>query len=119
MPALNWPDFLRAHYRPHLLVVDLGTKINGVHGRRLARLLGDLVDSLQTSADYAVCSDRQEVKVAFESHLDAAAFGKLLKARLVEGDGKDWASKSVSHLNSRLGVVRRQQEHRKPNRRSA
>jgi len=107
MPARDWPDFLEAHYRPHLLVVDLGTASTGTHGRRLVRLLSRLVDSLGTSGDYAVSCDGQEARVAFESDVDARTLGKLLAAREIEHGGKDWASKSVCNLDSRLKIVRR------------
>ena len=107
MPAREWADFVQAHYRPHLLVVDLGTPAKGPRGRKLIDLLGQLTASLQTTADYAVCCEGQEVKVAFESDLDAKTLGKLLAARVVEIGGEDWASKSVCNLDSRLKMVRR------------
>ena len=107
MPARNWADFLQAHYRAHLLVVDLGTRGKGTRARRLVELLGQLTESLQTTADYAVYCEEQEVKIAFESELDAKTLGKLLMARVAERGGKDWASKSVCNLDSRLKMVRR------------
>jgi hypothetical protein len=107
MPERDWRDFLEAHYRPHLLVVDLGTASTGAHGRRLVRHLAWLVKSLGTSADYAICCDEQEAKVAFESDVDAQALGQLLAARVIEHGGTDWASKSVCNLDSRLTIVRR------------
>ena len=107
MPARDWADFLQAHYRPHLLVVDLGTSGKGARGKRLVDLLGQLTASLQTTADYAVCCEGQEVKIAFESDLDARTLAELLAARVVERGGKEWASKSVCNLDSRLKMVRR------------
>ena len=107
MPAQDWTVFLQAHYRPHLLVVDLGAPSKGFRGKRVLALLGQLARSLQTSADYAVCCDGEEIKVAFESDLDARILGKLLMARTVDQKGQDWASKAVCNLNSRLKTVRR------------
>lgn len=112
MPAREWSDFLQAHYRPHLLIVDLGTSSTGAHGRRLVRLLSRIVASLQTSADYAVWCDGQEARVAFESDLDAASLRELLMARVIQQGGEDWASKSVCNLDSRLKVVRRPPQRR-------
>jgi len=100
-------SFLQAHYRPHLLILDLGTPGKGPHGKRLVDLLGQLTESLQTTADYAVCCEGQEAKVAFESDLDAKTLGELLAAHVVEPGGEDWASKSVCNLDSRLKIVRR------------
>ena len=111
MPARDWTDFLQAHYRPQLLVVDLGTPGKGTRGKRLVDLLGQLTDGLQTTADYAVCCEGQEVKIAFESDLDARTLGELLAARVVERGGEDWASKSVCNLDSRLKIVRRPKRH--------
>jgi hypothetical protein len=89
-----------------LLVVDLGTLGKGTRARRLVELLGQLTESLRTNADYAVCCEGQEVKVAFESDLDAKTLGELLMARVVPG-GEDWASKSVWNLGLRLKMARR------------
>jgi len=107
MPARDWADFLQAHYRAHLLVVDLGTRGKGTRARRLVDLLGQLTESLQTTADYAMCCEEQEVKIAFESELDVETLGKLLMARVAERGGKDWASRSVCNLDARLKIVRR------------
>jgi hypothetical protein len=107
MPVRDWADFLQAHYRPHLLVVDLGTPGNGTRGRRLIDFLDHLTASLKTTADYAMCCEQQEVKIAFESDLDAKTLGELLAARVVEHGGEDWSSKSVCRLDSRLKIVRR------------
>jgi hypothetical protein len=70
-------------------------------------MVGQLAESLQTTADYAVCCEGREVKVAFESELDARTLGELLMAHVVERGGEDWASKSVCNLDSRLKQVRR------------
>ena len=70
-------------------------------------MVGQLAESLQTAADYAVWCEGREVKVAFESELDARTLGELLMAHVVERGGEDWASKSVCNLNSRLKKVRR------------
>jgi len=65
----------------------------------------DWADFLQ--AHYAMCCEEQEVKIAFESELDVETLGKLLMARVAERGGKDWASRSVCNLDSRLKIVRR------------
>ena len=107
MPARDWSDFLRAHYRPHLLVVDLGTPSNSTSGRRLVSRLGQLANSLRTSADYAMCCEEQEVKIAFENDLNANTLTELLMGQVVERGGKEWASKSVCDLGAKLKIVRR------------
>ncbi len=83
----------------------------GTRGRRLIDLLDQLTASLHTTADYAACCEGQEVKIAFESDLDARTLGELLAARVVERGGEDWASKSVCNLDSRLKIVRRPKRH--------
>ena len=110
MPAREWAAFLRVHYRPHLLVVDLGTPSGSPRGKRLFALLGELTWCMGTKADYALCCDGQEVKVAFESDLDAKTLGKLLMARVVERGSEDWASKSICDLNWKLKTVRRSKD---------
>jgi hypothetical protein len=112
MPAQEWSDFLRAHYRPHLLVVDLGTPSDSTSGRRLVARLGQLTDSLRTSADHAMCCEEREVKIAFESDLDASAFTELLMGRVVERGGEEWASRSACDLGTKLKIVRRPKRHR-------
>jgi hypothetical protein len=99
--------FLRAHYRPHLLVIDLETPSGSLRGKRLFAFVHELVRRMETNADYALCCEGQEVKVAFESDLDAKTLGKLLMARVVERGGEDWASKSICDLNWKLKTVRR------------
>jgi hypothetical protein len=69
--------------------------------------VGQLTASLQTTADYAVCCEGRELKVVFESELDAKTLGKVLMAHVVERGGEEWASKSVCNLDSRLKQVRR------------
>jgi hypothetical protein len=62
---------------------------------------------MKTKADYALCCDGQEVKIAFESDLDAKTLSKLLMARVVQRGGEGWASKSICDLNWKLKTVRR------------
>jgi hypothetical protein len=52
------------------------------------------------------CEER-EVKIAFESDLDANTLTELLMGRVVERGGEDWASKSVCDLGTKLKIVRR------------
>jgi hypothetical protein len=39
MPARAWAEFWDVYYRPHLLVVNLGTSTDSVAGKKLADLL--------------------------------------------------------------------------------
>ena len=66
MPRRERSDFLREHYRPHLLVVELGTPSDSASGRRLVAQLDRLTESLRTSADYAMCCEEQAVKGSAE-----------------------------------------------------
>ena len=95
MPARAWAEFLDAYYRPHLLVVKLETPTDRASGGKLAELLLDFIDSLRLTADCAVLAEEQEVKIAFESDLEAEVARGLLGARLVGRGGDEWASESI------------------------
>ncbi len=95
MPARAWADFLDVYYRPHLLVVKLGTSTDSVAGEKLADLLRCFVESLRSTADYALLLEEHQVKIAFESDLDAEVARGLLGSRIVKRGGDEWASKSI------------------------
>ena len=94
MPTMDWGYFLDAHYRPHLVVVTLGTSSNSTSGRHLVPLLERLTESLGTAGNYAIRREGRVVKVAFERDLDAETFGQALMAKGAER-GPEWASQSV------------------------
>ena len=67
-------------------------------------MVGQLAESLQTTADYAVCCEGQEVKVAFESDPDAKTLGNSVGVNgavflLV---GTPWHSHG-GHFSDKLG----------------
>jgi hypothetical protein len=100
MPARAWADFLDAYYRPHLLVVRWETSTDSASGEKLVELLRELIESLRSTADYALLTQEQETKIAFERDLEAAVVRKLLGARNVERGGDEWASESLYVLES-------------------
>jgi hypothetical protein len=100
MPARAWAEFLDAYYRPHLLVVNVGTSTDSASGRKLVDLLRELIESLRLTADYALLAEEQEVKLAFESDLEAEVARGLLGARIFERGGDEWASKSICDFAS-------------------
>jgi hypothetical protein len=102
MPARAWAEFLDVYYRPHLLVVSLGTSTDSALGRQLVELLRQLIESLRSTADYAFLAEGHEVKIAFERDIDAEVARGLLKASVVERGGNEWASKSVCDFASRI-----------------
>ena len=93
IPARVWAEFLDVYYRPHLLVVNLGTSTDSLASKKLADLLRRLVESLRSTSDYAILLEENEVKFAFESELDAEVAGGLLGSRIVNRGG--WASESI------------------------
>jgi hypothetical protein len=100
MPARAWAEFWDVYYRPHLLVVNLGTPTDSALGTKLVGLLRRLVESLRSTADYAIQLEEDAVKLVFESESDADIMRGLLKIRTVERGGDDWASKSISDFRS-------------------
>src|SRR5262245_7424304 len=70
MPALAWTEFLDVYYRPHLLVVNLGTSTDTEASKQMLGLLRQLIESLQSTADYAFLPEENEVKIAFERDID-------------------------------------------------
>jgi len=101
MPARAWAEFLDVYYRPHLLVATLGTSADSASGRKLVDLVRQLVESLGLTADYSISAEEQEVKIAFESDLEAEVARGLLRAHIVERGGVEWASKSICDFASR------------------
>jgi hypothetical protein len=67
---------------------------------KLIGLLQRLVESLRSTADYAIQLEEDVVKLVFESELDANVMRGLLKIETVERGGDDWASKSTSDFRS-------------------
>ena len=95
MPARAWAEFLDIYYRPHLLIVNLATSTDSEAGRQLVGLLQQLIESLQSAADYAFLPEENEVKIAFEHDIDFEVARGLLKGTLLEVGGDEWASRAV------------------------
>jgi hypothetical protein len=101
MPARAWADFLDVYYRPHLLIVNLGTSTDSASGKKLVDLLQRLIESLQSTADYAILLEEYQVKIAFERDIDFEVARGLLVARglfeatLLEVGGAEWASRAI------------------------
>jgi hypothetical protein len=100
MPARDWTDFLGVYYRPHLIVMDLGSPTDSAPGRKQVKLVWRLLESLGSTADFAILLEEHEIKVAFESDSDAEAIAGLVVARVVERGGDEWASKSICNFAS-------------------
>lgn len=94
MPRMVWGEFLDAHYRPHLVAVNLGTPSNSTSGRHLIALLERLTESLGTAGNYSIRMEGRVVKVAFERDIDAETLGQALSAQTDER-GPEWASQWV------------------------
>jgi hypothetical protein len=80
--------------------VNLGTPTDSALGTKLVGLLRRLVESLRSTADYAIQLEEDTVKLVFESESDADIMRGLLKIKAVERGGDDWASKSISDFRS-------------------
>ena len=91
MPRMDWEQFLDAHYRPHLIAVNLGTPSDSKSGRHLIALLERLTESLGTAGNYSIRTEGRVVKVAFERDIDAETLGQVLSAQTDER-GPEWAS---------------------------
>jgi len=61
---MDWGRFLDVHFRPHLVVVNIGSPSDSASGRNLIHQLERLTESLATVANYAMYSDDQVIKVA-------------------------------------------------------
>ena len=101
MPARAWADFLDVYYRPHLLVVNLGTSTDSASGEKLVDLLRRFVESLRSTADYAILLEEYQVRIAFERDIDFEVARGLLvarglfKAASLEVGGAEWASRAI------------------------
>ncbi len=91
MPAMNWDDFHEAHYRPHLIVAELGPRadpeLNGEHVALLSRLAAEL----KIVGNYSIREEQGSIKAVFERHVDARKFGDALLSKPGSGSS-DWAS---------------------------
>jgi hypothetical protein len=77
----GWAKILEIDYRPHLLVVQVGTPTDSASDKRRADFLRRLVEDLRSCADYAILLEESEVQIAFVSELDAKITGALLASR--------------------------------------
>jgi hypothetical protein len=91
MPRMDWEQFLDAHYRPHLVAVNLGTPSSSTSGRHLIALLERLTESLGTAGNYSIRTEGRVVKVAFERDIDAETLGQVLSAQK-DKRRAEWAS---------------------------
>jgi hypothetical protein len=94
MPTMDWDLFLDAHFRPHLVLVNIDSPSDSAFSRSLIHQLERLTESRNSAANYAMRSEDQVIKVAFENDLDADSFSAALMAHPIES-GPDWASVSV------------------------
>ena len=76
MPARDWTDFLGVYYRPHLIVMDLGSPTDSASGQKRVKLVRRLLESLGSTADFAILLEEHEIKVAFECDSDAEAIAR-------------------------------------------
>ena len=88
---MDWGQFLDAHYRPHLVAVNLRAPSDSGSRQRLIALLEELTESLGTAGNYSINTRGRVVKVAFERDIDAETLGQVLSARQ-EKHGAEWAS---------------------------
>jgi hypothetical protein len=98
MPRMDWGQFLDAHYRPHLVSVNLRTPIGSESRRHLIALLEQLTENLGTAGNYSISTRGRVVKVAFERDVDAETLGQVLSARK-DKHGAEWASQWACRLD--------------------
>jgi hypothetical protein len=91
MPRMDWGQFLDAHYRPHLVAVNLRTPSDSGSKQRLIAMLEQLTENLGTAGNYSISTRGRVVKVAFERDIDADTLGQMLSARK-DKHGAEWAS---------------------------
>jgi len=81
--------------------VHAGTSTDSASGKKLVDLLQRLIESLQSTADYAFLPEEYEVKIAFERDIDFEVARGLLvarglfKAAPLEVGGAEWASRAI------------------------
>jgi hypothetical protein len=92
MHRMHWAQFLDAHFRPHLVAVNLGTISSSPSGRHLVATLQRLAESLGTNGNYSMRTNGRVVNVAFEKDIDALRFVEALGAQETERP-PDWASR--------------------------
>jgi hypothetical protein len=92
--SMNWGTFQDAHYRPHLVIARLEA---GTSETKVA-LLKRLASALGVSGSYAIKRDGTNVRVAFESDVDATRFANVLAATVTTRE-PEWASRAVARID--------------------
>jgi hypothetical protein len=93
MSKMEWARFLDAHFRPHLVAVDLGTASSNKSGQHLVAKLERLAKSLGTTGNYAIHAKGRMANIAFERDVDALSFGEALGAQEAKRSSDEWASR--------------------------
>lgn len=94
MPKMDWDVFHRAHFRPHLVLVQLAD----MDPEAGASALDDWLTG--ASGNYALQEDlRLAILVAFELDREAAQLARVLRASPGARDCQ-WASKAKGRLDS-------------------
>ncbi len=93
MPAMDWDDFHEAHYRPHLIVAELGPRADPELNSAHVALLNRLAAELEIVGNYSIREEYGSIKAVFERHVDARKFGDALLSKAGSGSS-DWASQS-------------------------
>ena len=94
LPKMDWGVFHAAHFRPHLVAVNLA----GIDPKSGASALDEWLTG--SSGNYAVQEDRRlAILVAFELDDDAAQLSRVLRAIPGERDNQ-WASKAKGRLDA-------------------
>jgi hypothetical protein len=93
VPKMDWDIFHLAHFRPHLVLVQLAD----IDAKSGASALDDWLAG--SSGNYALQEDRRlAIPVAFELDSDAAQLARVLRASPGERDNQ-WASKAKGRLD--------------------
>ncbi|HKV16923.1 MAG TPA: hypothetical protein VJQ81_17885 [Reyranella sp.] len=98
MPLEDWDVFQDSHHRPHLVIVDLPKKSDARARKLGVAFLERLVEELRLAGPCAINADGTDIKVAFESDLDAKRFGEAMQAR-PRGKEAAWASTARCNLD--------------------
>ena len=98
MPSMDWETFQDAHYRPHLVIANLGGPAKPGHGETRKTMLERLATSLGVAGNYAIKRDGAAIHAAFELDMDAARFADVLLAKTTFRD-PEWASTAVARMD--------------------
>jgi hypothetical protein len=97
MPKMEWTEFQRDHYRPHLLVVSVEAT-EASNPPTVVPDLERLAVRLGATGNYAFKVEGTTIYASFEDDGDAERFAKVFRPKQITRES-EWASKAWARMD--------------------